>query len=122
MGVGTEAHRQGGREDESRSPIQGEHRAATADQRRGGCAHRPGGRIRAPAGQRLEHPARARARGRLEEAKGNGAPTPPKRGPVAEPRPAAPPPPPPPPPLAAPAGPWPQYRSELRRILRHFTS
>src|SRR5256885_12178866 len=120
MGVGAEAHRQGGREDEQRSPIQGEHRAATADQRRGGCAHRPGGRIRAPAGQRLEHPARARARGRLEEAKDKGAPTPPKGARVADPRLAAPQPQPRMRASAAKSARWPQNWIDWLRIRRNW--
>src|SRR6266480_5110680 len=120
MGVGTEAHRQGGREDESRSPIQGEHRAATADRRRGGCDHCAGGRLRAPARQRLEHPARARARGRLEEAIDKGAPTPPKGARVADPRPAAPQPPPRMRASAARSARWPQNWIDWLRIRRNW--
>src|SRR5256885_4567976 len=120
MGVGAEAHRQGGREEESRSPIEGEHRAATADQRRGGGAHRAGGRLRAPSGQRLEHPARERARGRLEEAIDKGAPTPRKGGPVADPRPAAPQPAPRMRASAARSARWPQNWIDWLRIRRNW--
>src|SRR2546423_4754468 len=120
MGVGAEAHCQGGREEESRSPIQGEHRAATADQRRGGGAHRAGGRLRAPSGQRLEHPARERARGRLEEAIDKGAPTPRKGGPVADPRPAAPQPAPRMRASAARSARWPQNWIDWLRIRRNW--
>src|SRR5438132_8558968 len=120
MGVGAEAHRQGGREEEGRSPLQGEHRAATADQRRGGCAHRAGGRLRAPPGQRLGHPARARARGRLEEAIAKGAPTPPKGGRVADLRPAAPQPAPRMRASAARSARWPQNWIDWLRIRRNW--
>src|SRR5207302_3706418 len=121
LGVGAEAHRQGRREEESRSPIQGEHRAASVDQRRGGCAHRAGCRLRAKAGQRREQPARAGARGRLEEAIDKGAPTPPKGSSVADPRPPAAVPPPRMRASAARSPQWPQNWLDWLKIRRNWT-